>query len=98
VTRGHNDDESVLRWAVEADARYIEMIGSKKTIRIVVRKLESEGIPSERLGRVHMPIGLDIGAIAPEEIAVAIVAEMIHYPRRGQKDPLSKKTCETSQS
>jgi xanthine dehydrogenase accessory factor len=98
VTRGHTDDESVLRWAVETDARYIGMIGSKKKIGTVVRKLESEGIGSEKLGRVHMPIGLDIGAIAPEEIAVAIVAEMIHYRRRGQEHALSKKTYETSQS
>ena len=98
VTRGHQDDESVLRWGVNTDAHYIGMIGSKKKIRTVVRKLESEGISGERLGRVHMPIGLDIGAIAPEEIAVAIVAEMIHYRRRGQEHPISKKTYETSQS
>ena len=97
VTRGHKDDESVLRWAVDTDARYIGMIGSNKKIQAVARKLQSEGVSKQLLEGVHMPIGLDIGAIAPEEIAVAIFAEMIHYRRRGQEHPLSKKTYAATQ-
>jgi xanthine dehydrogenase accessory factor len=98
VTRGHQEDENVLRWAMETDARYIGMIGSKRKIRTIAKKLENEGIPQEQLHSAHMPIGLDIGAIVPEEIAVAIVAEMIHYRRRGTEHAESKKVFQTNQS
>ncbi|MGA2991943.1 MAG: XdhC/CoxI family protein, partial [Candidatus Korobacteraceae bacterium] len=77
VTRGHRDDMRVLRWAVETPARYIGMIGSKRKVLTVYKELEKEGVRRELLERVHAPIGLDIGAVTPEEIAVAIVAEMI---------------------
>jgi len=98
VTRGHQEDENVLRWAVNTPARYIGMIGSKRKIRSIADQLEREGIPRERLERVYMPIGLDIGAVLPEEIAVAIVAEVIHVRRAGFKHPYSKKLYETSHS
>src|SRR4029077_2632581 len=96
VTRGHQEDQNVLRWAVQTDARYIGMIGSKRKIRSIVEQLEAEGIPRERLERVYMPIGLDIAAVLPEEIAVAIVAELIHVRRAGFKHPLSKKLYQTT--
>ena len=57
-----------------------------------------EGISRERLERVYMPIGLDIGAVLPEEIAVAIVAEVIHVRRTGFKHPVSKKLFQTTHS
>jgi len=91
VTRGHQEDQNVLRWAVGTEARYVGMIGSKRKIRTIVRDLEKEGLDRERLERVHMPIGLDIGAIVPEEIAVAIVAELIHNRRTGASHSHSKK-------
>jgi xanthine dehydrogenase accessory factor len=82
VTRGHRDDMRVLRWAVSTPARYIGMIGSKRKVLEVVRYLEDhENIPAARLREVHAPIGLEIGAITPEEIAVAVVAEMIAVRR-----------------
>ncbi len=98
VTRGHQEDENVLRWAVGTDARYVGMIGSKRKIRTIVRRLEEEGIDRERLDRAHMPIGLDIGAIVPEEIAVAIVAELVHLRRAGTTHGVSKKLRQTSRS
>src|SRR3954471_15089518 len=61
VTRGHRDDMRVLRWAVSTPARYIGMIGSKRKVISVYRELEKEGIAREKFGRVHAPIGLDIG-------------------------------------
>jgi xanthine dehydrogenase accessory factor len=67
-------------------------------VRTIFQQLESEGIARERLERVHAPIGLDIGAVLPEEIAVAIVAEAIHIRRVGFKHPLSKKIYQTSHS
>jgi xanthine dehydrogenase accessory factor len=82
VTRGHRDDMRVLRWAVQTRARYIGMIGSKRKTIVIFRELSKEGIPAQLFERVHAPVGLDIGAITPEEIAVAITAELI-AARRG---------------
>ncbi|MBZ5565768.1 MAG: XdhC/CoxI family protein [Acidobacteriia bacterium] len=81
VTRGHKGDLDCLRWAVTTPARYIGMIGSRRKIIEIHKILECEGVPAEKLERVQAPIGLDIGALTPEEIAVAIVAEMIAVRR-----------------
>ena len=81
VTRGHRDDMRVLQWAVGTNARYVAMIGSKRKVINVIRELEKQGIPSEAFERIHAPMGLDIGAITPEEIAVSVVAEMIAVRR-----------------
>jgi xanthine dehydrogenase accessory factor len=82
VTRGHKGDLTCLRWALTTPARYIGMIGSRRKFVEIVRVLESEGVSREAIARVHSPVGLDIGALTPEEIAVSIVAEMIAV-RRG---------------
>ncbi len=81
VTRGHRDDMRVLRWAVQTPARYIAMIGSKRKVIGVVRELREEGIPEAAFERIFAPMGFDIGAITPEEIAVSVVAEMIAVRR-----------------
>lgn len=81
VTRGHRDDLRVLRWAARTPARYVAMIGSRRKVEGLARQLEQEGVPREALERIHAPMGLDIGAITPEEIAVATVAEMIAVRR-----------------
>ncbi len=77
VTRGHRDDMRVLRWAVGTPARYIAMIGSKRKVISVVKELEKEGIPRQAFERIFAPMGFEIGAVSPEEIAVSVVAEMI---------------------
>ena len=82
VTRGHRDDMRVLRWAVQTPARYIGMIGSKRKVIAIYQELEKEGVSRDLFERVHAPVGLDIGAITPEEIAVAITAELIAVRRR----------------
>ena len=83
VTRGHKDDMRILRWAIDQPARYIGMIGSKRKLVEIVKQFQAdEGIPPERLQRVHSPMGFDIGAVTPEEIAVSVVGEMIHWRRR----------------
>lgn len=87
VTRGHRDDMRVLRWAVQTRARYVGMIGSKRKTITIFRELVKEGIPEQLFERVHAPVGLDLGAITPEEIAVAITAELI-AARRGVERPL----------
>jgi xanthine dehydrogenase accessory factor len=81
VTRGHRDDMRVLRWAVGTRARYVAMIGSKRKVIAVVKELEKEGIPRAAFERIHAPMGLEIGAVTPEEIAVSVAAEMIAMRR-----------------
>ena len=87
VTRGHRDDMRMLRWAVQTRARYVGMIGSKRKTITIFRELLKEGIAEKLFERVHAPVGLDIGAITPEEIAVSITAELIAM-RRGVERPL----------
>jgi xanthine dehydrogenase accessory factor len=72
----------VLRWAVEQPVRYLGMIGSERKWLAIAKELEADGISAEKLERVHSPVGLDIGAVTPEEIAVSIVAEMIAARRQ----------------
>ncbi|HVW85154.1 MAG TPA: XdhC/CoxI family protein [Bryobacteraceae bacterium] len=81
VTRGHRDDMRVLRWAVTTPARYIAMIGSKRKTIAVVKELEKEGLPREAFERVFAPMGFEIGAVSPEEIAISVGAEMIAMRR-----------------
>ena len=81
VTRGHRDDMRILRWAVQTRARYVGMIGSKRKVIEIFKALQAEGLPAQLFERVHAPIGLDIGAVTPEEIGVAITAELIALRR-----------------
>jgi xanthine dehydrogenase accessory factor len=81
VTRGHRDDMRLLRWAVQTRARYIGMIGSRRKVIGIFKALQEEGVPAHLFDHVHAPIGLDIGAVTPEEIAVAITAELIAFRR-----------------
>jgi xanthine dehydrogenase accessory factor len=77
VTRGHTHDLDALRAVVTKPMRYIGLIGSKAKVRRIFDALVEEGVSQEALKPVHAPIGLDIGAISPQEIAVSIVAELI---------------------
>lgn len=86
VTRGHRDDMRVLRWAVHTEARYIAMIGSKRKTISVVHELEKEGISRDAFDKVFAPMGLEIGAELPEEIAISVVAEMIAVRRNPDTD------------
>jgi xanthine dehydrogenase accessory factor len=84
VTRGHRDDMRVLRWAVTTPACYIGMIGSRRKAIEVARALEKEGLSGECFTRVSSPMGLDIAALTPEEIAVSVAAEMTAVRRRAE--------------
>jgi arginase family enzyme len=77
VTRGHIHDEIVLRRALQTSAGYIGMIGSKKKRETIYRHLLDEGFTQADIARVYSPIGIDISADTPEEIAVSITAELI---------------------
>jgi xanthine dehydrogenase accessory factor len=89
VTRGHKQDEDCLRAAIDSNPNYIGMIGSKRRTNFVLDKLREEGADEDRLKRVRAPIGLDIGAVSPEEVALAILAEIVAERRRGSGAPLS---------
>ncbi len=89
VTRGHKQDEECLRAASSANPDYIGMIGSKRRTNIVLDKLGEEGFAPEVLKKVRAPIGLDIGAVSPEEVALAILAEIVAERRGGSSAPLS---------
>jgi xanthine dehydrogenase accessory factor len=86
VTRGHHDDMRVLRWAVQTPARYVGMIGSKRKTIAIFKELTRDGVAPALFERVHAPVGLDIGAVTPEEIAVSITAELIARRRNVERE------------
>lgn len=89
VTRGHKQDEECLRATLSAKPDYVGMIGSKRRTNIVLEKLREEGADENELRKVRAPIGLDIGAVSPEEVALAILAEIVAERRGGNGLPLS---------
>ena len=89
VSRGHKVDELSLRHVAERGAAYLGMIGSRRRTRTVLEHLRAEGVPAEALARVFTPIGLDIGAETPAEIALAVLAEIVLTRREGSGRPLS---------
>ena len=97
VTRGHNEDEQCMHVAVRANPDYLGLIGSKRRTSIVIDRLREAGIPEEQLSKIHAPIGLDIGAVSPEEVALAIMAEIISDRRGGTGLPLRHKKAQKTQ-
>ena len=89
VTRGHRHDEICLQEVIDKPARYLGMIGSRRRTTTIREHLRREGVAAELLRRVHAPIGLDIGAQTPEEIAIAILAEIVLVRRGGEGRPKS---------
>jgi xanthine dehydrogenase accessory factor len=88
VSRGHKQDETCLRAVVNRGAAYVGMIGSKRRVSTVLRHLAEEGFDIEALERIYTPIGFDLGAETPEEIAVSIIAELIAVRRGGSGRPM----------
>jgi len=91
VTRGHSEDEQCLRAALTVEADYIGMIGSKRRTSIVLERLRASGVDETRLAKVYAPVGLDIGAVTPEEVALAIMAEVVAVRHGGKGGSLSVK-------
>ncbi|MEO8971409.1 MAG: XdhC family protein [Ktedonobacteraceae bacterium] len=98
VTRAHSHDVQGLRAIIDSPAAYIGMIGSQRRVWAVFKLLHEEGVPAEKLLRVRAPIGLDLGGSTPEEIALAIMAEitLLHYNGTGtpMSDPLRARYME----
>ena len=97
VTRGHNEDEQCMQAVVRANPDYVGLIGSKRRTSIVIDRLRESGVPEEQLKNIHAPIGLDIGAVTPEEVALAIMAEIVAERRGGTGTPLSHKKAQKAQ-
>jgi xanthine dehydrogenase accessory factor len=89
VTRGHNEDERCMQAVVSANPDYVGLIGSKRRTSIVIERLREAGATDEQLKKIRAPIGLDIGAVSPEEVALAIMAEIVAERRGGSGMPLS---------
>ena len=83
ATRGHRYDDMALESALRTRARYIGLLGSRRKTLMIYRRLLEQGIPKDRIREVYAPIGLNIGALTPEEIAVSIMSEVIMVRRGG---------------
>lgn len=84
ATRGHSYDAYIVQRTAGSRARYVGMLGSKRKRTVIWRTLEEAGVPRDKLDRVRSPVGLDIGADTPSEIAVSVVAELIRVRRLGE--------------
>jgi xanthine dehydrogenase accessory factor len=91
VTRGHQHDLDAMRALAARDLKYLGLIGSRAKVARIYDALLEEGMPSECLQRVHAPIGIDIGAVTPAEIAVSILAELIAITRGVDTSSMSMK-------
>jgi xanthine dehydrogenase accessory factor len=92
VTRGHKWDEVVLEQALRTKAQYIGMIGSKRKTLTILGNLARKGVPKESLSRVYSPIGVSIGAVTPEEIALSVVCELVKIRRLGDEPSIGHMT------
>jgi len=89
VTRGHSEDELCLRSIVNANPDYVGLIGSKRRTAIVINRLRESGASEDFLNQIRAPIGLDIGAVTPEEVALAIISEIVAERHHAAGGPLS---------
>lgn len=89
VTRGHNEDEECMRAVMATTPDYVGLIGSKRRTNIVIERLREAGIAEDKLRQIHAPVGLDIGAVTPEEVALSILAEIVANHRGGKGGSLS---------
>ena len=89
VTRGHAFDEEAVRAALKQPGCFIGMIGSRRRVKATLERIQADGVAPALLDQVHAPLGLDIGAETPEEIAIAIIAEIIRERRLKVRDRLS---------
>jgi len=89
ITRGHQHDVESLQEVIDSPAAYIGMIGSRRRVWAVFKLLFEGGMPAEKLSRIYAPIGLDIGAQTPAEIATSIISEVVKVYRGGGIESIS---------
>jgi len=93
ATRGHNHDLDALKAALETNARYVGLLGSRRKKALLFRTLQEEGFSKENIERVLVPVGLPIGSVTPEEIAVSIMAQIIQNRREHADADISGSSC-----
>jgi xanthine dehydrogenase accessory factor len=81
VTRGHKHDEAALKAVISSPACYLGMIGSRRKVQVVFDDLRRDGASEDQLARVHAPIGLEIGAVTAQELALSIAAQLVSVRR-----------------
>jgi xanthine dehydrogenase accessory factor len=96
VTRGHNQDEECMEAIMGTSTDYVGLIGSKRRTNIVLENLRRNGVSEAELQNIRAPIGLDIGAVSPEEVALAIISEIVAERRGGKGGSLSAWRRKTS--
>jgi len=96
VTRGHRHDMDCLRQVLKHNTAYVGMIGSKRRVKSVMEQMLNEGYPQENLNKVNAPIGLDIGAVTPDEIAFSIISQLIKCRRLGDVSNITTKPIKTN--
>ncbi|WP_455392214.1 XdhC family protein [[Eubacterium] cellulosolvens] len=92
ITHEHKQDKLAVQSLIGLDYKYMGMIGSSRKVKQVLSELEAEGVSKKMLKKLYTPIGLDIHAETPEEIAVSILAELIQVRRTGEPSNISMKT------
>jgi len=85
ATRGHRHDAVILERVAASPAGYVGLLGSRRKRAVITKALSAAGVPAQSLARVRVPVGLAIGAVTPEEIAVSVVAELIAWRRNGER-------------
>jgi xanthine dehydrogenase accessory factor len=93
ATRGHNHDLDALKAALHTDARYIGLLGSRRKKALLFKTLREEGYADEVVNRVITPVGLPIGSVTPEEIAISIMAQIIECRRKHEPSHLGRSAC-----
>jgi xanthine dehydrogenase accessory factor len=93
ATRGHNHDFDALKAALKTEAGYIGLLGSKRKKALLFKTLKDEGFSQTDIDRVIIPVGLPIGSVTPEEIAISIMAQIIKYRRENASPGLSDPSC-----
>jgi len=93
ATRGHNHDLDALKAALKTEARYIGLMGSKRKRALLFKTLREEGFSQTDIDRVITPVGLPIGSVTPEEIAISIMAQIIKYRREHASQSFSNPPC-----
>jgi xanthine dehydrogenase accessory factor len=93
ATRGHNHDLDAVKAALRTEANYIGLLGSRRKKALLHQALKKSGFPPEDIGRVIIPVGVEIGSVTPEEIAVSIMAQIIQRRRDHGASGVSSSSC-----
>ncbi len=89
ATRGHQHDFELMQWLLKSEINYISLVSSNKKWQLLSKALMKDGFSKAKLGKVHSPVGLDIGSETVPEIAVSIISEIINHYRKGKRSTIS---------